>query len=60
MLFLNFLAGPGDDTRTPVRFTLVADKGAGLDLDSAEVGSFIALLKEKQIVIDMTNLLQYL
>src|SRR5690606_24281251 len=26
MLFLNFLAGPEDDTRTPVRFSLVAEK----------------------------------
>src|SRR5262249_57287835 len=34
-LFLNFLAGPDDDTRTPLRFTRVAEKGASLDLASA-------------------------
>ena len=32
-LFLRFLAGPGDDTRTPLRFTRVAERAAELDLD---------------------------
>jgi hypothetical protein len=36
MVFLNFLAGPDDDTRTPVRFVLVAEEGRCLDLDSEE------------------------
>jgi len=54
MLFLNFLAGPEDDTRTPLRFSLVADQAAELDLDSAEVTAFIALLKEKNVVVDPT------
>jgi imidazolonepropionase-like amidohydrolase len=54
MLFLNFLAGPEDDTRTPLRFTLVAEKAGDLDLDSAEVTDFIALLKEKNVVVDPT------
>jgi hypothetical protein len=54
MLFLNFLAGPEDDTRTPVRFTLVADKAGGMDLDSEAVRSFIGLLKEREVVIDPT------
>jgi hypothetical protein len=54
MLFLNFLAGPEDDTRTPVRFSLVAEKAGDLDLDSPEVEAFIALLKEKNIVVDPT------
>jgi hypothetical protein len=52
-LFLNFLAGPGDDTRTPVRFTLLR-KAAGVDLASREVGSFLELLKAKQTVVDPT------
>ena len=44
MLFLNFLAGPEDDTRTPLRFSLVAEGAGGLDLGSPEVSEFIALL----------------
>ena len=54
MLFLNFLAGPEDDTRTPVRFTLVGEKAGDLDLNSKKVRAFIQLLKEKQVVIDPT------
>jgi len=54
MLFLNFLAGPEDDTRTPVRFTLVAEKAGDMDLDAPSVEAFIALLKEKGIVVDPT------
>lgn len=54
MLFLNFLAGPDDDTRTPVRFTLVAEQGASLDMDSQAVQDFITLLKTKGTVIDPT------
>jgi hypothetical protein len=54
MLFLNFLAGPEDDTRTPLRFKLVAEKGGDLDLDSAEVAGFIQLLVERGIVVDPT------
>jgi hypothetical protein len=54
MLFLNFLAGPKDDTRTPLRFSLVAEKAGDLDLDGADVDRFIALLKERGTVIDPT------
>lgn len=54
MLFLNFLAGPKDDTRTPLRFTLVGDKAGELDLDSKAVNDFVALLKAKDIVVDTT------
>jgi cytosine/adenosine deaminase-related metal-dependent hydrolase len=54
MVFLNFLAGPEDDTRTPVRFSLVAERGAELDLDSEEVAAFIELLKERGTVVDPT------
>ena len=54
MLFLNFLAGPEDDTRTPLRFTLVAEQGAGLDLDSPEVDEFIALLDAEDTIVDPT------
>lgn len=54
MLFLNFLAGPEDDTRTPLRFSLVAEKAGGLDLESAPVTDFVALLKDRGIVVDPT------
>ena len=54
MLFLNFLAGPEDDTRTPLRFSLVADKAGEMDLDAAPVEEFFSLLKEKGTVIDPT------
>ncbi len=54
MLFLNFLAGPQDDTRTPVRFSLVAEKAGEMDLDSPSVTAFIALLKEHEVVVDPT------
>jgi len=54
MLFLNFLAGPEDDTRTPLRFTRVAEKAGSMDLDAPEVRDFIALLSERRIVVDPT------
>jgi imidazolonepropionase-like amidohydrolase len=53
-LFLNFLAKKGDDTRTPLRFTVVAQKAASLDLGSPEVKRFIGLLAQKKIVVDPT------
>jgi amidohydrolase family protein len=46
MLFLNFMPDV-KDTRTPVRFTAVADRGAALDLASPEVRRFIELLKNR-------------
>jgi hypothetical protein len=54
MLFLNFLASPEDDTRTPLRFTLVAENAGGLDLESEQVNEFIGLLKKQGVVIDST------
>ena len=54
MVFLNFLAGPQDDTRTPLRFTLVAERAAGLELDSAPVNDFIGLLQRHGTVVDPT------
>ncbi|TDK21528.1 amidohydrolase [Luteimonas aestuarii] len=53
-LALNFLATHETDTRTLERFYLVA-KGAGdLDLDSAEVREFIALLRDRGTAVDPT------
>jgi hypothetical protein len=53
-VMLNFLVQPGDDTRTLMRFTRVAEGAADLDLDSPAVQDFIALLKQKGTVIDST------
>jgi hypothetical protein len=52
-LFLNFWPDI-QDTRTPIRFTAVAERAALLDLQSAPVKSFLNLLREKKIVIDPT------
>ncbi|MDQ3286789.1 MAG: amidohydrolase family protein [Pseudomonadota bacterium] len=53
-LLLNFFVTDTTDTRTLERFYLVADRTADLDLDSKPVQDFIALLAEKQIVVDPT------
>ncbi len=53
-LFLNFWADTVKDTRTPVRFTAVAENAATLDLNSERVQAFIKLLKERKTVIDPT------
>jgi imidazolonepropionase-like amidohydrolase len=53
MLFLNFFLDV-KDTRTPARFTSVAERGATLDLSSPEVQAFVQLLKEHKTVSDPT------
>jgi cytosine/adenosine deaminase-related metal-dependent hydrolase len=53
-LFLNFLGDSAIDTRTPARFTSVARLAATLDLKSERVVRFIALLKERDVVVDPT------
>lgn len=53
MLFLNFMSDT-IDTRTPLRFTMVANHGADVDLKSKEYLDFVSLLKSKNIVIDPT------
>jgi cytosine/adenosine deaminase-related metal-dependent hydrolase len=54
MLFLNFWADSVPDTRTPARFTAVAEKAADLDLDSPAVRRFLSLLKEHETIVDPT------
>jgi imidazolonepropionase-like amidohydrolase len=54
MVFLNFLAGDREDTRQQIRFNLYGSEGGKLDLGSPEVEAFIALLKEKGVVVDPT------
>ena len=41
-VFLNFFFDEVQDTRTPARFTAVAERAAGLDLNSARVRDFVA------------------
>jgi len=53
-IFLNFLAGQVEDTRTPERFTAVGANAAKLDLQSRQVNDFIALLQEHHTVVDVT------
>jgi imidazolonepropionase-like amidohydrolase len=53
-VFLNFLSTREDDTRTPLRFTRVAERGASLDLGSPKVAELFALLSTHHTVIDPT------
>src|SRR5262249_54178893 len=53
-LFLRFLASEGDDPRTPLRFTRVAEKAAELDLDGPDVQQFFDLLVAHHTVLDPT------
>lgn len=53
-VFLNFMADKAGDTRTPARFTVVAENAAALDQDSPPVRSFIRLLQDRKIVLDPT------
>jgi hypothetical protein len=54
MWFLNFEFDQVKDTRTPARFTAVAEQAAELDLHSARVQSFVRLLQEHHTVLDPT------
>jgi hypothetical protein len=53
-VFLNFFFDEVQDTRTPARFTTVAQRGSKLDLNSSEVRSFVQLLKKRHVVLDPT------
>lgn len=53
-IFLNFTADNVADTRTPARFTVVAENAAALDQDSPPVKAFIHLLQERKTVLDPT------
>ena len=52
--FLNFLFDTVKDTRTPARFTAVAEHAAELDLESERVRAFVRLLQEHHTVLDPT------
>ena len=53
-LFLRFLAGPTDDTRTALRVERVAERGADLDLAGKDVQRFLDLLVARKTVLDPT------
>jgi len=53
-VMLNFVGTHETDSRDLLRFTLVGEKGATLDLASQRVKDFIALLRKKKVVIDPT------
>ncbi len=53
-MVLNFVSDPDTDSRTILRFSLVGERAKDLDLDSQQVRDFIALLAERQIVVDAT------
>lgn len=53
-VMLNFIDNKAIDTRTPARFTAVAEQAAGLDLNSRSVADFIALLKQHHTTLDLT------
>lgn len=53
-VMLNFIGQPGDDTRTLLRFTRVGDDASRIDMAGPEVRAFIALLRERDIVVDPT------
>jgi hypothetical protein len=53
MLFLNFY-GKELDTRTPARFTTVAQKAASFDFESVQYKNFVKKLKKLNIVVDPT------
>jgi len=52
-LMLNFTPDV-KNTNTPTRFTEVAKRGADLDLNSAEVQSFVKLLQDRHTTLDPT------
>ena len=54
MVFLNFFIDKDTDTRTPLRFSIVAERAAGLDLAGQPVRDFIALLRARKTVVDPT------
>jgi hypothetical protein len=53
-LFLNFFFDKVQDTRTPARFTVIAQNAPDLDLHSERVRKFIQLLKDHHTKLDPT------
>ncbi|HEY7752835.1 MAG TPA: amidohydrolase family protein [Steroidobacteraceae bacterium] len=53
-IMLNFVSDPDTDSRDLTRFTLVGERTHTLDLDSAAVRGYVALLASKGTVVDAT------
>lgn len=53
MIALNFLSDT-IDTRTPLRFSMIAEHNHALDFESEAFTDFMTLLKENEIVVDPT------
>jgi imidazolonepropionase-like amidohydrolase len=53
-VMLDVLATRDDDTRTPLRFMRIAEKGADLDLDGPAFKKLLDLMVEKHTVVDPT------
>lgn len=53
MIALNFMSDT-IDTRTPLRFSMIAEHNHKLDFESDSFKNFVALLKEKDVVVDPT------
>jgi imidazolonepropionase-like amidohydrolase len=53
-VMLDLLATRDDDTRTPLRFMRIAEKGADLDLDAPATKALLDLFVKKHTVIDPT------
>lgn len=53
-VMLNFVSRPGDDSRTLLRFDRVGSDARNVDLASPAVRRFIALLRERRVVVDPT------
>jgi len=54
MLFLNFFIDKDTDTRTPLRFTIVADRAPELDLAGKPAKDFFKLLRDRKTTVDPT------
>ena len=54
MLFLNFLYDKVQDTRTPARFTAVAENAVSIDPQSPRVQEFLRLLAQRHVTVDPT------
>ncbi len=53
-LMLNFVARPGDDTRTLQRFTRVGEDGHRIDLAGAQARALVSLMKERGTAVEPT------
>ena len=53
-LVLMFVLKPGEDPRTPLRFTVIGERLADLDLQGAEFRRLVQLMKERKTTLEPT------